>query len=485
MTMQSIFFSIPDRLISPLVFLFFITFGVGWLLPKMWIGLEWVWWRLSLGGSMTSRSLWIYQRDYIVLIIKEKESDEGASRPLAVLLAMATRVTELPRMTREVKMMKADMVDRTFEATIERLIEGWQFGKPPQILQKYIMIIEDSVKDKDIDARLRHRASSTVSMVKYALGELREGNRLARSNWEDANRLEPSYESELKWMASYAYFNTTMFLGMFRPAMKLMAEHWSKFYAPLSKSGKENIRSQLADKITLNPVLSIPRHIILAAAFNGAPVFDEKYWPSNESYRTLSSNAGDSEIKWIDAWYEEAKNICTSEPISLNFSHAYAGFYFTLLLLEERTQETELHNKIEETFDCIEDSSPIVTRYVKYGFRGIYNLVCRQDEKALENLSLAAQFASISGNRFADCIFMCCHALAAARLDSSYKPDADHYLAEAGKLTNTIGGSFYPALWAKASSAVYELRGETGKGRRHEFKSRQGRAGDRILRLFE
>jgi len=485
MTEHSIISSLLERLVPPLVFLLFILFGVGWLLPRFWIVIEWIWWRLSLGGSTAGRLVRSYAIKDIQLLIHQKEIDDGATRPLAVVLALITRLIEFPRMKRDLNRMKAEKVDQMFESAIESLNEGWRSGTPPQILSEYMRIIDDTAYDKAINTKSRIRGLCAVANVKYLLGSLREGNALAKRNWENANRSEREDESEFKWMASYAYFNSTMFLGNFETAMNLMAEQWSKYYASLEDSLKESIRLQLANKLTLNPVISIPRHIILAAAFNEGPIFAEDYWPSKMVYKNLSSNERESEIKWVGSWYEEAKSICASEIISLDFSHAYTGFYFTLLLGEAQMQQAGLNERINEAFDSIEESSPIVSRYAKYGFYGVYHLVCGRDKKALDNLRRAAEYSSISGNKFADCLFMCCHAVAAARLNSYLEPEVNYYLAEAEKLANTIGGNFYPELRAGAFSAVCELRGEKGKAQRYAVRSRQGRVGERILKIFQ
>jgi hypothetical protein len=296
-------------------------------------------------------------------------------------------------------------------------------------------------------------------------------------------------------MASYALFNSTLFLGFFDRAMDLMARQWSTHYAQLDRREKRLLRNQLSGLITLNPILALPRHIILAGAFNdgSAPKLkDSTYWPSQSAYDKQIQNEFPSELilelHWVLAWYAEAKAICGDETISLNFSHAYAAFYFTLLLLEPDLKESlrdELHEKIKDAFKAIEEPAPIVSQYVLHGFSGLYHLVCDRNHEALNSFRLAAVSSSISGNSFAECLFMCGHAVAAQRLSPYVETEVDYYLKEAKKLADSIGGDFYPRFWARAKAAVSMLRGETGKAERYLLKSTQGRKGTRIMRIFQ
>jgi hypothetical protein len=276
-------------------------------------------------------------------------------------------------------------------------------------------------------------------------------------------------------------------LGEFMKAMRLMADQWSRYYALLDDNDRERLRARLSGYLILNPILAIPRHIILAAAFNERPLFEPKCWPSEAVYNSLAPEERECKIRWVDAWYEEAKRVCPSEPTSLSFSHAYAGFYFTLLLLESGMPSAYLHDRINEAFDAIDDSSAIVAQYVKYGFQGVYNLVCGEDEKALEHLSQAATLSAISGNRFADSIFMCSHAVAAARLNRESRylaPDISYYLSKADRLARKINRPFYKKLCYGAKSAVCLLRGERAKAHRYAAWSKHGTTGDRILKIF-
>jgi hypothetical protein len=269
--------------------------------------------------------------------------------------------------------------------------------------------------------------------------------------------------------------------------MRLMAEQWSRYYSPLDDSAKQILRERLSGPLILNPILAIPRHLILAAAFNEQPFFEPKFWPSQEVYDKLTPDERVCKLRWVLSWYDEAKQVCASEPTSLYFSHAYTGFYLTLLLLEQRIPADYLHDQIGEAFDAIDDSSPIVARYVKHGFRGVYHLVCNEDEKALESLSQAATFSAISGNKFARSIFACSHAVAAARLnrpDRYLDPDVNYYLAEANLLARQINRPFYKKLFYGATSAVCYLRGEQAAARRNAAWSGYGEASNRLLKIF-
>lgn len=474
---------------GPFGYLIVILFGIELLVPRLWILLEQGWWRLTLGTSMTSQSLRRYAMKDFQLSIKQREIDSSIPRPLAVLLAIGSRVFELRSMTLELRGIKSEMIEEIFKTTVENLNDGWRKGKPPEILQNYIKIIESSADDRSLDKFMCHWGKSSIAVVKYALGELEEGNRLGKENWKTAKELETEDASEQKWLASYGYFNSTMFLGRFQEAMEMMANQWNRYYAPLSSDQKQKLRNDVSNKLILNPILAVPRHIILAAAFNETPLFEPKYWPGREVYECLASDEDrNCKIKWVDAWYKEAQEICQIEVTSIDFSHAYTGFYFTLLLLEPNRPTEYLHGRIKEAFNAIKDTSPIVSRYAKYGFQGVYHLACGEDEQALDNLSQASSLSAISGNRFADCIFMCSHAVAAARLDQQgrfLKPDIDYYLDAADDLASKINGRFYYKLCAGARAAVYHLQGEEGKSLRLKEKSKLGPSGDRILKIFQ
>jgi hypothetical protein len=461
---------------------------VVWLLaPSAWIVTEQGWWRLRLGNSTAGQLLRRTALSDFESSIKQKAIDSSLPHPVAVLLAIFARPFQLKRLTRDLRGLKRDICGEIFESAITQLNAAWRKGEPPQILKGYIKVIEDSAGDSAIDPVVRLRGMSAAAVVKYALGDLRESHELGARNWAEARRLESDEESELTWIASYGYFNSTLFLGDFKKAMNLMASQWSRYYAPLDASRKERLRERLSGHRTLNPILSIPSHLILAAAFNERPCFEPTYWPSQAAFDKLAPEERECKLRWSEVWYEEAKRLCPSDPISLSFSHAYAGFYFTLLLLESGMPEAYLHEKINQAFDAIDDSSPIVARYVKYGFRGIYNLVCGEDEKAFESLSRAATFSAISGNRFADCIFMCSHAVAAARLNRPghhLMPHVSYYLTEAERLARKINRPFHKNLCYGARAAVSQLCGEKAKARRYAAWSKQGAAQNRILKIF-
>jgi hypothetical protein len=444
--------------------------------------------------------------------INEKEIDDRELRTVAVLKTIRSRLRQYPRRTDEYKRMTAGRGDELFGRALKRLNQGWRSGTPPQILNEHIRVIEDSEHYEKIDKKDRLQGMSSVAMVKYALGDLDYGHRKGKDIWDAADDLKGDDKVDAKWMAAYAYFNSTMFRGHFEKAMTLMARQWNGYYAALDDAAKERLRLRLADVITLNPVLVIPRHIILAAAFNDGPVMEgpvvkELYWPGKAQYRSYAGEARvlsrlETEIMWLESWYDEAVRICTPEPdvespnlvetdkISLNFSHAYAGFYLTLLLGEAQTEEqaADLHARINRAFDSIDALSPIVSQYVKYGFSGVYHFACGENRQALRNLRIAGESSAISGNKFAECIFICCHAVAAARLkeeDDFLHPEITHYLAKAEVLSRKIGGGFYPALYSAARSAVAMLLGKEGEAKKYALRISHAEAGKRVLKLFQ
>jgi hypothetical protein len=485
--------SLGRPLLATIVFIVVAQLFIGHILPRTWMHFEWLWLRLSLGRSQASRWVMGYAMKDFELSVRQREIDYGAPRTLAVLFAIGTRVKELALgMTGELKTMRDAFTPGMFESAINSLNHGWQTGAPPKILRTYMAMIEASQDDREIPKVDRLRGMCSVALVKYALGDIRRGLLMGKRNWDAVKTLEPELQPETRWLASYAYFNSTLFFGEFGKAMNLMAGQWNEHYARSSPSQKQEMIKGLRARITLNPILTIPRHIILAAAFNDEPNFDAMYWPGGTVPADLSTDKIEKEMTWVKSWYDEARDICADELISLNFSRAYMGFYLTLLLPEATPrQEGVLRERITQAFSSIDDSSPVVSRYVKYGFRGVYHLVSGGDEEALRDLRIADNSSEISGNRFAECIFMCCHAVAAARLarkkaDEYLEPEINHYLKQARKLSKKIGGSFYPALWSGAFATVCQLRGQTGKVERYEHRSEQvQKGGKRILRIFK
>lgn len=494
---------IVGGVISSIVFIFVALFGVGHLLPRVWIYLEGAWWRRKLGDSRASRAvIGLEEKDFFASI-RQKEFDDSQPRPLAVIMVLWHRPRRYPRLAHELKRRVEGVRAEVFMSAVRSLNKGWRSGTPPKILEEYIKIIEASEGDENITLKDMLRGLCSVAMVKYALGDLDEGYRLGKRNWEAADPLHGNDKAEVKWMASYAYFNSRMFQGYFEEAMINLAEQWSDFYAPLDSDAKKMLKERMAEKITLNPVLIIPRHIILAAAFKDGPFKDQplpieesRCWPSKAAYERTNPQLGDldREIAWVEAWYAEAQSICADDLISLNFSHAYAGFYFTLLLHEDEVRgterETALLARIKDAFSSIGDNAPIVSQYVKYGFSGVYHFVRGDNQQALDSLRRASESSAISGNRFAECIFIFCHAVAAARLMRSqrymyWEPEVDYYIEKGRKLAADIGGDFYPALSDAAYSAVLKLRGgKESEAARYAEKSKSANAGKRILRMF-
>jgi len=494
-----------DNIISLLVFIVVGLFGVGYLLPRFWIHLERLIWKMRLGAP--SASGWVLNyavKDY-QLEVKEIVEDESAPPMFAVLLGIWRRFRQMPRLYRHLRRLRDGDAGTMFKQALENLDDGWRTGTPAKLLERHMTIVKElalspRLDTSVIDEKEKHRGLCSVALVTYALGDLDEGFDLGKKNWKRAQSLNPSDQLEGKWLASYAFHNAKMFRGDFGTSMIEMIELW-RTYADLLPDEKVALINRLSTRgITLHPVLTKPRHIILAGAFNDGPnlkgPFDEIHrpehpWPNLASYKKHYRAAHTdlrNEIAWVDAWYEEAQTICVADPISLNFSHAYTGFYFTLLLGEPMLSveglEKELDSKINHAFNSIECQTLVVSEYVKYGFEGVYDLVCQRNEAALTKLRKASVSSEISGNKFAECIFMCAHALAAARLGPAEEEEIKFYLKKADKLAYKIGGNFYPALSDAAYAAVSTLQGKHGRSRKLAHRCRQGKKGRRILRIF-
>lgn len=397
--------------------------------------------------------------------------------------------------------------NQLFKSTVDNLNEGWKSGLPQEILDKYMNFIETTSAHIE-DARLKLIGLCAVANVKYIFGQFEQAYELAEKNCKDAGD-----DFVLKWMASYAYFTTILFRGDFNRGMELMDDHWLNYYKGREQELEEAKRE--LSSTTVNPVWAVPRHLILAAAFKGSPEIEtddsERYWPWPEGARD-DPGADDPrrELRWVTCWYEKAQEICDEGMISLQFSHAYAGFYYTLLYLDsqgadsidryvthanwlKKAREIRLCRKAEDAFGKIEETSPQVSRYVKAGFYGIFKLVTEEDpEEALADLREAARLSATSDNRFGvvDFLFNCCHAVAAQRVEEKesegyLRPEVNQYLEKAGQVAKEIGHHFYSGLYAAAYSEVRRMRGHKGRAERFgaEARNKMDPTGERILRI--
>jgi hypothetical protein len=479
---------IPSWIYSPLWYVFLILFACEIALPRIWLAIESLWWRAKLGNSLLAVELRRSALKQFQLLIDELVNDHGLPRPLAMPWAIVLRAKRLKRATVIYRRRKTEKSPEHFESMIDLLNRLWRQGSSPALLMAYVRAIEKMADEPPIDRELRLQGKSAVAIVKYALGKLIEGNRMGKENWKLAKKLESDFDSQLKWIASYSFFYSTLFLGRRKRAIDLMSQHWGRYYSALPDEEAGQLRALLSGKLILNPILALPRHFILAFALYSELEFLKEYWPSEAVFNNLSPEDQKSPVKWLESWYAVARSICEVEPISLNFSAAYSGFYLTLLLLDKNMPVAYLHQKINEAFDSIDDSSAIVSRYVKYGFSGLYHLVCGENEKAFDNLSGAASFSDISGNRFADVLFRCAHAVAAVRLNRSNRvldPQVDFHMKHARKMADDIQSDFYTVLCDAAESAICLQRGQKARAQRYAESSWQGRTNTRILRIFD
>lgn len=479
--------SIPSWL-SPFWYLFVILLGIEFLTPRFWNLIESVWWRVTLGNSSLSRELRRAAKHDFHLLIEHQITDRGTHRTLAVVLALSARMVQLKRLTATLRQRKAEMSAERFQSMIEELNRLWVQGSNPQYLFDYVKGIEQSADNRGIDPELQLHGLCAAAVIKYALGDIKAGQRLGRKNWKKAHQLESDLESTLKFLASYGYFYSTLFRGECYRAIDLISLQWSRYYATLGEDEQRVLRERLFGKLILNPLLAIPRHLILAFALAEKLPLDKRHWPTAMAFQNVDPNDPDLEVKWFDSWYGVATDICAVEPISLSFTKAYGSFFLSLLLIGNNTPASILHSRINDALGEVEASTAIVAKYCRYGFRGIYRLICGENESAFEDLSNAASFRDISGNRFADFVFTCSLAVAAARLNrgSRYlEPQIKRHMAQARKITNTLKSDLFTRLCDAADSAICLQLGDKVKAQQYAERSRVGRPESRLLRIFD
>jgi len=482
------FYSIRDWLLSPFAYVVVIVLGVEFLIPRAWNLLEHLWWRIMLGNSNLSQELRLEAKRDFKYMMDRKITRLEIPRSLAVLLTIPDRFVRLKRLTVTLRRRHAEISAERFESMIEQLNQLWRRGANPPYLNDYVQEIERSAHYRGIDPELRLWGLSVVSVIKYALGDVVDGNKLGRDNFKCALLLEPDPESEQKWMTAYGYFFSTLFLGRCKRAIDLMTGQWNTYYAPLGCEESASLRKRLSGKLILNPILAFPRHMLLAFALAEIIPRERRHWPNPTSFNSTWLEDPHLKLRWFESWYDVAQDICPVEPISMSFTRSYSGFFLTLLLLESDIRSSVLHERIKQVFDDAEDSPAIVAKYVRFGFSGVYHLLCGDDERAYEELSNADSYSAISGNRFADCIFLCALSVAAARLNRNTRflaPQIKRHLARARKIADTIKSDLFTRLCDAAESAVCLQNGDKIRAQQLADLSRAGRPQSRVLRIFD
>jgi hypothetical protein len=426
-----------------------VAFILPWLLPAAWNSLERVWWPFSLGRTTTAYMLKDWALKDFERSLKKKDNDETLPPVASCLLAVNARLVEFPYLHRILESRKYESEKRMFEPTIKDLNKAWKAGLPPQILNDYMDFIEKT-SDTIKDGTLRRCGRSAVANVRYLIGDSKRARKLANNLWDEAEHEASKGNLVPRWIAAYAYFTTTGLVSCnFGEAMDAMATLWNAHHHKQSKKDPDEVEQEIdslhqSELVTLHPIAAIPRLMILFAALKGSaedgsqPWEKEEYWTSPDAFdRFRELDAPARELKWVQCWHEEAVRICIKHKatrIGLYFSHACAGFYFTLLSIEGSTPAVRNRAMTEgvQAFEKIEHEqkseleqgkkSYIAARYLHAGFYGIYELVTKNNpERALELLREAAGYSEITGNRFAfiDQLFSCCHAVAAIRINTA------------------------------------------------------------------
>jgi hypothetical protein len=496
-----------------------IAFILPWLLPAAWNSLERVWWPFSLGRTTTAYMLKDWALKDFERSLKKKETDETLPPVASCLLAVNTRLIEFPYLHRILESRKYESEKRMFKPTIMDLNKAWKAGLPPQILNAYIDYIEKTSVSIKNDT-LRRCGRSAVANVRYLIGDSKRARRLANNIWDEAEHEASKGNLVPRWIAAYAYFTTTGLVSCnFREAMDAMATLWNAHHHILSDENRVEVEQEIdrlhqSELVTLHPIAAIPRLIILFAALESSaedgswPWEKEEWWPSQDAFASYELNEPDQELRWVQCWYVKAIEICKKHKatrIGLYFSHACAGFYFTLLSIEGSTPAVRNRAMTEgaQAFEKIEleqkreleqgKKSYIAARYLHAGFYGIYELVTKNNpERALELLREAAGYSEITGNRFAFIaqLFSCCHAVAAIRInaaeDRNLEPEVKYYLRAAQDLAEKMGHHFYMGIYEAARAEVSKRRGKNVEAERQKDSSvlmMEGR--QRVLSIFE
>jgi len=462
---------------------------VGWVVPSLYLlaegGLLW----LLVGRSRIHANLRNLAREDFLLLISEQERDKGLTRPFAVLFALGTRGHSLREDIRILRNLKAEQEEILHRETVANLAEGWRAGLQSSVLLDHLSLLAHLRVPRPEREMLGSILSANLT---YLLGDLRTGRRMADANMRRAEDLDKagllpaSSLPRFQLLASYAYVNSRLFLGHFDEAARELGRRWRSQYADLSTERKTELMDFFRDTGLLNPVASMPRHLILASAFKGKAIIAAG-WPDTKENSVPTI---DLEDRWVMRWYTAGQELCHYEPsvpnqnISLHFTHAYMALYCTLV--------KAVHDP-QEILACIESNTPIVSLYARHAVEGIYHfsrIVSKEgagpDEseakKALEHLRAADAYSRMSGNRFLEGIVVPVHS-AAASIDRSRRPETRFLLARARRYARLSRSPFYDTLLLAAEAVI--AYHERNRGRFERLRTKCQRRQRRRERLSQ
>ncbi|HEX5716272.1 MAG TPA: hypothetical protein VF179_08940 [Thermoanaerobaculia bacterium] len=436
-------------------FLLFVVIFIGWGLPYIYVLFESFYWRIMLGRSPVGRRLSADAIRDFRRFLAAHELDRGITRPAAVLFAIPARLASLRELGRMLRRLKKTEARVLYRQTLENLAEGWRAGLQTSVVIEYLQVLERIDTPVEVDRILGKVLTANVT---YLLGDLEKGHRLARKVMESAREHDEPGKPYYQWLASYALWNSRLFMGEFDVAANELGDLWRSQYACYSEAVKNRLHEfYQANPATLDPIASVPRHLILASALKGESIITGR----TQAKVLDKADERDQAESWVEQWYKLGQSLCEPAPIALDFTHAYMALYCTVV--EPLYPPPELLGKILDT-------APIVSLYVKHGMMGLYHFERCEYDKAVHELRVADAKSGISGNSFLECIFLPAQAAAAAMLGKSLHPEIRALMSRVRKRAAISPNNFYDLLIYAAEAVIAEANEE--KGRRDHLLGR-------------
>lgn len=416
--------------------LFIVVVVVGVAGQSIYLAFEGLVLVVAFGRSQMGAKLRRLARQEYRLLIDSIANDTGITHPFAVFLATSYRIADLGGMIHRLRNIDRTESRDLYLQTVTLAREGWQDGLESSILENYLRSL-NHLAPPDTSERLVGQI--VVANVTYLLGDLWEGKRVADRTMSEAEHFDRNLDLPVyQWLASYAHANSRLFLGQFEDAIRLLGERWRQRYCSLGSEQKNALLDEVRDRSTVDPVASVPRHILLASAFRGCALMSAITQPHIDIEFKTSR-------RWASVWYILGLRLSRGETISTDFTHAYAALY---CLTVEHVREPE------QMLARIPPTSPPVSQYVKHGVKGLHEFSEGRFGIALKHLRQADAYSRLSGNRFFEGVFLPAHAAAAALTDLNHLPEVSRNLRRA-KARARLGKSvFYDSQIAAARAAI-------------------------------
>lgn len=322
-------------------------------------------------------------------------------------LSCEVRVLYLRRIGSSQRNMSAADVRLAIRAIRDQWRQGWSCTRNARRMPELLYLLPENE---------RVEYGAIVANVLYLDGNTQEARTLADELHGLALRTAASGDLLPLWISSYPKANTLVFSGDFATAADYLVNLANNFYRPLSDKDRSVVVADLENRSTLSSAASMWRHLIVcfACCRDTMKAFAPHLFPC----QGVSSVADQRDL--AEKLLEEAENACQRSSISSAFNRAYGAFYLTALLDEEQqgNGDAKLMGDLRARIDVLLASDPGLEsrpkQYAIVGMRGVYSLVERDWESAIENLTEAISVGDRSGNQFFTPIFCSCLAVAYA-----------------------------------------------------------------------